>query len=139
MTIKTIKGVLIVLFCMAFLIGCQPKEDTIYKNSITRVLSTATADQGETFKINYHISLDEGQGYYMFADDVPGEFEILDCEHDNANKIKAIEVQNAQSRVLECSIKAPSASGEYKFTGRHVVGMGNELIGIKGKDTITIR
>ena len=81
------------------------------------MFSKANVNPGELIKVKLYINLDEGQTYYLLEETVPKEFEIIDCGHDENNKIKYIEIQNAQSKVYECTLKAPLEPGEYKFEG----------------------
>jgi len=55
------------------------------KDGIVRTVSKSKVSAGETFTIKYYINTVADQKYYIIEDDIPKDFQVVDCEHDSAN------------------------------------------------------
>ena len=137
------KAVIITILILAIALGLffyinNYSIKKISSDSVGRVFSSTTLAAGETFKIIYHVNLNSSQQFYLFEDAVPSGFEVLDCEHDVNNKIKFIEIQNAQSSVFECSIKASSQTGRYTFKGKYALENSGGTKKIRGESRVSV-
>ncbi len=128
-------GIILVILLIGFFLY---KFYYDFDDSVARVFSVEKVSPGSEFKVQYHVNLNQNQKYYLFEDAVPSDFEILDCEYDLNNKIKFIEIQNAQSRVFECSIKASSQTGSYTFKGEYSLSNMENPSMIKGNKRILV-
>ena len=137
--------IVLVILVSLLVVGCQETveskeaEQIPTENGVTRVFSKASVNPGESIQLKLYVNLNEGQSYYLLEEAVPKEVEIIDCGHDENNKIKMIEIQNAQSKVYECTLKAPLEPGEYKFEGEFALEGMSKPTGIYGANTITVQ
>jgi hypothetical protein len=88
---------------------------------VTRVLSAATVNPGDTVTVKLYVNLKPEQTYYLADEKVPKGFKIVGADFDKNNEIKYIEIQNAKTTVLEYNLIVPNTPGTYGLDGDYAI------------------
>ena len=139
---------IVVILSVLMIIGCtttvtdtpvetQPEPTIPTEDGVTRVISSNNINVGDTVTIKLYINMNQGQSYYAVEEEVPVEFEVLDKETDDNNKLKLIKIKNVVSSVYEYNVK-PSQAGTFTFSGVYASDYTGDPVDIMGDNTITV-
>ncbi|MFP4111529.1 MAG: hypothetical protein ACLFPQ_03170 [Candidatus Woesearchaeota archaeon] len=117
-------------------LGCDQVSDN-YVDVSSGVIRTFPDEvsAGEIFTVTLDIRLTEEQTYYLLEDMIPNGFSLVDSDK---NKVKLIEIQNAESTIEEYSVTAPEEPGTYSFSGEYAVEGMADPEAIMGKTSIVV-
>lgn len=127
----------IVLVIFATLIFFQFYGDFFGLGGVERSFDKDVVAPGERIEVSLNIRLNEDQTYYLLEESIPEGFVVLgDVAKDN--KVRLVEIQNAESNVFTYSVEAPSERGVYTFYGEYGMEFINGTRDIAGANEIRV-
>jgi len=116
----------------------EPKTEPT-ELGVTRVIEQDTVAPGDDVVIKLYVNLDDTMTYYLLEEAVPEGVTVTKGVPDKNNKLKMIEIKNAESKVVDYAVQAPTEPGTYTFSGEYAVEGMKDPAQIMGDTTLTVQ